>query len=278
MESAMRNIAILYICTGEYIVFWKDFYESMELKFCKKSNVEYFVFTDAEYLYKEHENKRIHKIYQKNLGWPNNTLKRFEIFLKIEEHIKNFNYIFFFNSNNLIYDTITEDEFLPDDKDLLFVQHPGFYNKKNIRYPYDRNKISTAYIRKGRGEYYICGGLNGGKTEAFIKLIHTLKDNTNIDEKNNIIALWHDESHINHYAIDRTDYKLLSPAYWYPEDWLLPFEKKIIVRDKSKYIDIVMIKCIPLQQRAFMRIKRLIRKVPVFFKLYNVLKDITGIA
>jgi hypothetical protein len=234
----MKNIAILYICTGKYIMFWKDFYESMESKFCINSNVEYFVFTDAEKIYAEDTTGKIHKIFQENLGWPNNTLKRFEIFLKAERQLENFDYLFFMNANNLITTSIFESDFLPDKEDLLFVQHPGFYNKSSAKFTYERNKKSTAYVERCNGKYYICGGLNGGKTEAFLKLARTLKNNIEIDEKNKIVARWHDESHINNYATKTTNYRLLSPAFWYPEDWNLPFEKKIIVRNKNKYFDV----------------------------------------
>jgi hypothetical protein len=218
-------------------MFWKDFYESMRLKFCINSNIEYFVFTDAEKIHAEDTDRKIHKIFQSDLGWPNNTLKRFEIFLKAECRFSNFDYLFFMNANNLINTSIFEAEFLPDKEDLLFVQHPGFYNKANTRFTYERNKKSTAYVARGHGKYYICGGLNGGKTEAFLKLVRTLKNNIDIDEKNKIVAVWHDESHINNYAIKTANYRLLSPAFCYPEDWDLPFEKKIIVRNKNKYFN-----------------------------------------
>ena len=51
VQNKRFQIAILYICTGKYVVFWKDFYQSFEKKFLKKSEVEYFVFTDAAYIY-----------------------------------------------------------------------------------------------------------------------------------------------------------------------------------------------------------------------------------
>ena len=35
---------------------------------------------------------------------------------------------------------------------------------------------------------------------------------------------------------------MLTPSYCYAEDWKLPFEPKILVRDKSKYFDAVTIK------------------------------------
>lgn len=65
---------------------------------------------------------------------------------------------------------------------------------------------------------------------------------TEADLQQNVIALWHDESQLNRYAAERSDYRLLTPAYWYPEGWQMPFEQKITVRDKSRYFDVAAVK------------------------------------
>ena len=62
------KIAILYICTGKYDIFWQEFYQSCEKNFLLNCQKEYFVFTDANHIYAENT-ASIHKIYQKNLGW-----------------------------------------------------------------------------------------------------------------------------------------------------------------------------------------------------------------
>lgn len=228
----MNKVAILYICTGKYDIFWEDFYKTSEKYFLNNSKKQYFVFTDVEYIYNE-EDKNIHKIYQESLGWPYNTLMRFNMFKKIEDRLKEFDYIFFLNANMLFVQTVGE-EILPIEEDLLVVKHPGFYDKSSSDFTYDRNVNSLAYIPYGEGEYYIAGGFNGGKSSQFIKLINELDENIQNDLDNDVIALWHDESHINKYILDK-NYKILDPGYIYPEGWNLPFEKKIIVRDKNKW-------------------------------------------
>jgi hypothetical protein len=233
----MNKVAILYICTGKYDVFWKEFYESYEENFLKNSHKEYFVFTDAQSLMYEDKCDRIHKIFQKQLGWPYDTLMRFSMFDSISQQLMKFDYVFFMNANCKCVSEITEDEFLPKKKDILVVQHPGEYNKKPSRYSYDRNPKSTAYIPKGEGKYYICGGINGGRTNAYLELVAELKQNVDTDLQNNVIAKWHDESHINHYIYVHDNWEMLSPSYCYAEDWNLPFEPKILVREKSNYID-----------------------------------------
>lgn len=230
----MCKLGILYICTGKYDIFWEGFYKSCEKYFLPGCEKYYYVFTDAKEIYAEGENSRITKVYQENLGWPYNTLKRFSMFKSIEDKLVGYDYLFFMNANIQFIKEITED-FLPINENLLVVQHPAFYNKSADEYCYDRNEKGLAYIPFGQGKYYVQGALNGGKVNEFLKLITELDNNVEEDLKNDIIALWHDESHLNRYILNRNDIKVLGPEYVYPEDWDLPFEPVIITRDKKRF-------------------------------------------
>lgn len=236
----MSRIAILYICVGKYKVFWEEFYKSFEEKFIPECEKEYFVFTDAGELYDSNKEK-VHIIEQENLGWPGNTLYRFKMFLTQKEKLIDFDYMFFMNANVECVEKVGK-EFLPIDENLLFVQHPGFYDAPNYRFPYDRNKKSLAYIPYGKGRVYVCGGINGGKSKAFLEMCEVLDERIEMDYEKGIIALWHDESQVNKYILDTHDYKILSPSYCFPENAQIPFKPILLVRDKSRYIDVVKIK------------------------------------
>lgn len=224
------KIAILYICTGRYIYFWKNFFHNTEKFLFPEAKKHYFVFTDKEI--KIFDTSIISRIEQTQLGWPHDTLKRFHMFSKISKQLVHYDYIFFINAN-MIPQKVINSEILPTKNEgLLVTLHPGFFNKSPDEYSYDRNPKSTAYIPFGKGKHYICGGFNGGCTEYYLNMILTLKNNIDIDENNNIIALWHDESHLNNYIL-KNSYKLLDPGYAYPEGWQLPFDKKILILDKS---------------------------------------------
>lgn len=235
-----KRIAILYICTGKYICFWEEFYRSFEEKFICSAEKEYFVFTDAVTVYDDTQ-RRVHRIYQKDLGWPGNTLFRFRIFLTQKEELLKFDYVFFMNANIICMSEIGE-EFLPEKEGLTVVQHPGFYNTPNYGYPYDRNRKSSAYIPYGKGDVYVCGGVNGGKSKVFLSLCEELDRKIARDYQKGIVALWHDESQINKYILEHTGYKLLPPSYCYPEGWDIPYENKLMVREKSKYFDVANVK------------------------------------
>lgn len=139
----MRNkVAVLYIVTGRYVCFWDEFYPSCEKYFLPDAQKKYFVFTDAEHLNFE-ENDNILKIHQEKLGWPYDTMLRFDIFLKQKEALKEYDYIFFFNANTKFLNYVRE-EILPNEENdwLITGSHPAFYNKHPDEFTYDRNPES----------------------------------------------------------------------------------------------------------------------------------------
>jgi len=226
------RIAILYICTGRYTIFWDGFFRSCEAYFLPDYERHYFVFTDGHIALTD--NERVHRIEQENLGWPGNTLFRFRMFWNIRGQLETFDYIFFFNANCEFLAPVGE-EFLPsEEEDLTVVRHPGFFDKAPDDVSYERNPKSRAYIPFGQGRYYICGGINGGRREAWLALINTLREAIDEDEANGVVALWHDESHLNKYILTHP-HKLLPPAYCHPEGWNIPYEQIIRVRDKFKH-------------------------------------------
>ena len=228
----MEKIAILYICTGKYSVFWDGFYTSTQANLFKNCHIEYFVFTDQKI---KKLDKNVHLIYQEKMGWPNDTLLRYHLFSKIKTSLEKFDYIFFMNANLIVEKEITED-LLPLKEQLLGVIHPGFFDKEPHHFTYERNPLSTAYISHNEGQYYFMGGFNGGKASAFLKLIEVLTRNIQNDLDRNIIAIWHDESHINRYFINNRDLlKVVGPEFGYPEGWSIPFDRKITILDKTKF-------------------------------------------
>lgn len=225
------KIAILYICTGRYNQFFKDFYESTEKYFLQsKAEKEYYVFTDDMELSTA---PNVHLFYKKYEGFPMDSLFRFDMFLRVKDEILNHDYAYFFNANMLFVAPVDE-AFLPKESDMTAVIHPGQYRRWPCFYPYERNKKSKAYIAPYEGNYhYYMGSLNGGKAEAFVKFAEVCSKRTHEDYDNGIIALVHDESHLNKYMRDVKG-EGLSPMYAVPEGASMPFEPKIIIRDKAK--------------------------------------------
>lgn len=226
------KIAILYICTGKYNQFFDGFYKSCETYFMKGlADVEYFVFTDDMGLSQE---QNVHLVKKECEGFPKDSLFRFDMFLQVKKELETFDYIYFLNSNAEFRDYVGK-EILPDDSGLVAALWIARKRQPSWMLPYERNKKSTAYIAPHQSPYqYFMGGINGGTSLAYMEMIETLAKNIRKDYDNGIVAIVHDESHINKYL--RTNRcKILGDEYCYPEEWVKDgFRPKMVFRDKVK--------------------------------------------
>ncbi|HEX2549894.1 MAG TPA: family 6 glucosyltransferase [Gammaproteobacteria bacterium] len=230
------KVAVLYICTGRYRIFWPEFYTSAEKYLLHGVEKKYFVFTDAKDL-KGASDPNVEIIHQDVLEYPKNSLLRFDMFLRIKEKLALYDYSFFFNANVLFITDISLEELAPTDEEngLIGYLHYALYNKPPDTFFYERNPISTACIPLGHGTHYYQGCLIGGKTKAFLEMAEILDKKIKEDLAKDFIAIWWDESHLNNYFLDKK-VKLLHPGYCYPEVTTedLPFEKRILARNKSR--------------------------------------------
>lgn len=230
------KIAILYIGTGRYTVFWKDFFSSCEKFFIKNAQKHYFFFTDSKEFASD---EKVSIIPQENLGWPLIACHRYKILNRVKEELKGYDYAFFFNGNMEFIKEIKENEFLPTDEQGAIVASLHSMNKRTDNpddFPYERNPNSSAYIAYGKGEKYFHSGILGGKIEPFLNLLDICEQMTNEDLSKNIIPVFHDESVFNKYILDK-NHRELSNFYIYPTVGKLFYKLnpkvKIIQRDKN---------------------------------------------
>ncbi|MBD1433817.1 hypothetical protein H8B06_13350 [Sphingobacterium sp. DN00404] len=230
------KVGILYICTGRYSVFWDRFYHSAEEFLLTENDIEkhYFIFTDSEQAEKGY---RIHRYFKNSEGFPSDSIKRFEMFLSIQEDLKYMDYVYFLNANMNFVQKVGK-EILPVGfkSGLVGVLHPGYFQSGKEELPYERNPDSKAFIPniEGHSYHYFMGGFNGGKTDDFLTMCLTCSNNIREDAKNNIVACFHDESHINAYFLTK-NILILSPEYGFPEDLEAPFTPKVIILNKAKH-------------------------------------------
>jgi len=218
-----KKIGLLVIATGKYDEFIPPLFKSMKKHFLKDHDVTMFVFSDQDIPKKD----GLFHIFQKHEEWPYATLKRYHVFDKNKEILSKMDYLFYCDADMLFVNNIG-NEILGQ---LVGTIHPGFYNGQ--RGTYETNEKSTAFIKSNEGNKYYAGGFNGGSSQEFLKMSEFIKNNIDKDLLNNIIAVWHDESHLNKYFIDNIPTVELCPSYCYPESWDLPFEKKLLALDKN---------------------------------------------
>jgi len=216
------KIGIITIATGKYSMYIRELIETTEMFFLNNHDRKYFVYTDCDIeqlgTFKGSEN--IIKIHQDKLGWPYDSMMRFHMFDKESELFGEMDYLFFMNANIKIVDTVDESVLPKNNKcGIVATVHPGYYkNKISNKYPYERNPLSEFYIKydlKVDSSYYQ-GCFNGGRTGDFLSMSSILKSKMDEDMSNGIIPVWHDESALNWYLLDK-DPLALPPTYAYPE-------------------------------------------------------------
>jgi hypothetical protein len=77
------------------------------------------------------------------------------------------------------------------------------------------------------------GAFFGGRTSIFLSIAERCSEAIDDDLKRGIVAVWHDESHLNRYYCDHPPDLVLPPNYCYPEASGLPYEAKLMVMNKD---------------------------------------------
>jgi len=260
------KIGILYICTGEYSIFWHNFYESTNQYLLTSYQKHFFVFTDDISI---KSNKNVTIIYKQCKGFPLDSLYRYQYFLENKELLLQQDYIFFFNANIQFIQEVGS-EILPNiqtHNGLVAVLHAGYVNKNSFFFPFERNINSKAYIpfKINRHYKYYLGGINGGSSTEFLKLAESINNWIISDSKNGIVAVFHDESHFNKYIQD-LNIKVLDTNYGLPEGWNGNYKPKILILDKSKINPNFIKQNKKIFPRSFSIIKRFISGIIWIFR------------
>jgi histo-blood group ABO system transferase len=220
-----KSIGLCIMATGKYVHFANNLIDSAERFFLPGHKHTYFVFTDRiEDLQK---NPSIVPVFQKRLGWPYDSMMRTAVYFNHKDLFNGMDYLFACDADMLFVDYVC-DEILHERVGTL---HPGFINRRGT---YDTNTLSKACVSGDEGAHYFAGGFYGGTRENFIALLDTLTQNVQDDLNRNIIALWHDESHLNRYFIDHEPTCILDTSYCYAEGRSLPTPPRLVALHKSK--------------------------------------------
>ena len=244
-----KKVAVLYICTGKYIVFWNSFYQNFQSHFLKNSDVHFHVFTDnTDIVGGNQENVHIHLVEAKD--WPAASLMRYHFFCDIERELRKYDYCFFLNACMICEQDIGEDDLLVNEGNVLVVEHPIHMRDRllfgvaeaNRRSGFERKKESTACVPFGEEKTYVTGAFNGGSTDAFLKMSEEIKGYIDRDMQNGVLARENDESYLNHYISIHDNYVLLDSAFCHPEVFCVPADQKVMIMEKVNLIDVFSVK------------------------------------
>lgn len=235
------KVAICFIGTGSYLNFLPKYYENIHEYFLPDAEKTFLVFTDGQGDFPE--DVKLYK--QEHLEWPYITLTRFGIIKNAEEEIKKNDWFIFIDADALVVDKIESKDFFDETKSFFGVHHPCHFMKMppHNKFPgaFETNPLSKSSVTENDDlSVYYQGCLWGGKVPDIFELIDELDQRVNEELENNVIALWHDESHLNKFFIENKNrVHTLGPEFAYPEVFSdhCNFDPKIVhlAKDNSRY-------------------------------------------
>lgn len=241
------KVAVLVPATAKYTVFVPPILASFRQYFLTDCEVEVIILTDLP-----DKVSPARALYIPHHPWPGVTIHKFHYVCQYEKELSAFDYVFMCDADMRVVAPVGH-EILGG---LVATRHPYFYDKTPDQFIYDRNPQSTACIPLGEGRAYVMGAFFGGRWPDFLAMAKDRAAAIDADEARGVMALWHDESHLNRYVYDHPPDVLLSPSYCYPENSNLPFEPKILALDKDH--DVIRTTGLAT---AFVRVRRLAEKV-----------------
>jgi hypothetical protein len=226
----MKTISINIIATNKYLSFVEGISKSISKFFFPDCRIIIIVHSNLD-IRNSHSNtdERIRYVHNfiEHEPWPYTTLKRFHYFVKAKEIITESDYSFYIDADSLFVGEI-DIHTLPS-SGLFGTIHPCL--NEGCGTP-ERNNLSTAYIPLGSNNRYFCGGFFGGSSREFIKMSEKLSQNIDKDLENGIIAIWHDESHINNYFFHNPPSYIFEPPFAVAENLTIQQESS-----KVKFLD-----------------------------------------
>jgi hypothetical protein len=244
-------IGILTVATGKYTQFLTGLYSSIAQNFLVDEEITCYLFTDdvdgAKSFIPETRLKHEY-ISIERMGFPGDTLYRYRHFAGLDDKIKSAgldvpDFLFYSDADMLVVANVGKEVIPEKIYGLTATAHPGFYLGQTPQYPLgtpESRQESRAFIPPHRYRpCYVAGGFNGGAYEAFIRMSKEISKNIDDDRAKGIIAVWHDESHLNEYVTrpENLRYlKIMTPSYCFAESYSpqqVGYIPKIVALDKN---------------------------------------------
>jgi hypothetical protein len=201
-------LGFLIIATGNYYKYLPNLIKSIEKFFPSNLEKKYYIFSNHKLDIKFIKNYQT--FYFKHQGFPSSTLLRFRVFDQIKDILSKETERLFYIDADSLFVRPPIDELFDKNIDIFGFEHGENIVRDKNNLPYERSPSSLACVNYGDERKYIIGGFYGGNTKRMIEVFSLLNNNVDKDLQNNIIAKFHDESHMNNYFVNNKDTIILN--------------------------------------------------------------------
>jgi len=239
----MKKVALCIIATRNYKRLLEPLLESVKKYFLTQHELSLFIFADSSD-YKGWLDIDEHDVYWtkiEHLPFPLPTLFRYKYILRRERDLSNFDYVFYCDADMRFIGTVGEEML---GQGITAIQHPSagsndpkvFWDltEQFKSWCFETNPKSLAYIPPEKQRKYWCGGIQGGSSEKYLEVIKLLDRNIDEDLGQNIVAVYHDETHWNRYLADNEPDITLPFWYCFPE--CVGWKNKQVVWKQDVYV------------------------------------------
>lgn len=263
IEFGPRSVGVVTVATNRYIDYWYEMALSADRHLFPGHPVVLHVFTDraadVRAMSGDLANVIVNPVPIEALGWPEATLLRYEVFDSHGSDLQQ-DLLMHLDADMLVArDVGPELEPAAWPGGIALVRHPGYrrpsllqrmslyageprlamsdsyaYAKNGAIGSWETDKRSRAFVPRGIRKVYVCGGTWFGLRTAFLSMVHELAVRTRADFDEGVIAVWHDESHLNWFASGHRT-ALLGSEYCFAPGFanLSDLTPKIIAVDKA---------------------------------------------
>jgi hypothetical protein len=244
--------------------YWKDQARSLEVHLLPDTDCKLFVFTDQpeetiEFA-EELTRIKIQAIEIPSYGWPDATLLRYKLITSLRGSLNEDDVLMYLDSDMLAVSEMSYLDFCQGEEvQVTLVRHPGYFRPQGLAGvkfylanpkiamqdiysllvsggvgSWETRRSSNAYIGKRMRRRYFCGGIWWGPALEVIELSEQLAQRIDDDSSKGIVAIWHDESHLNWWAT-QNHHNTASPEYCFSSDFpaLRKLQPKILAVDKG---------------------------------------------
>ncbi len=266
MKTSKENLNFVSVATKQYLEFWKEQARSIDIHLAPETGCQLILFTDkpskAKDFSQELANVQVRVLPIPSYGWPEATLLRYRWIKELAKSLSADDLLIYLDSDMLAVSQISYRDFFPNEaKSVTLVRHPGYYRpswlpllhfytsnpkvalldfatwaaKGGLGAWETRNESQAFVERKQRNTYY-CGGIWWGPAKKVLELCDELALRIDQDSSNGVMAVWHDESHLNWWATTH-GHTTESPEYCFSPDFpaLNKLNPKFVAVDKGVF-------------------------------------------